>query len=90
MKQYGVLGYPAKHSLSPVVYDAAFKVLGMDAQFGVFEIEERELDEFMKYVLDEPVYGLSVTSPYKQSVMKYLDEVSDEARHGWVWSGMVR
>lgn len=79
-KQYGILGYPAKHSLSPAVQNAAFKALGIDAQFGVFEVAENELPAFMEQVKHEPIYGLSVTAPYKEVIIQYLNEVAEDAR----------
>lgn len=80
MKQYGILGYPAKHSLSPAVQNAAFRACGIDAQYGIFEIPENELAAFMEQVKHEPIYGLSVTAPYKEIVMQYLNEVAEDAR----------
>lgn len=79
-KQYGILAYPAKHSLSAVMQNAAFKALGIDAQYGLFEIPENELADFMKQVRHEPISGLSVSLPYKQVILEYLDEIHEDAR----------
>ena len=32
-KIYGLLGYPVKHSLSPVMHNVAFKALGIPAEY---------------------------------------------------------
>ena len=80
MKKYGILAYPAKHSLSPVMFDVAFKESGIDAQYGVFDIGELELPAFMETVKHEPINGLSVSLPYKENVMDYLDEIDEDAR----------
>lgn len=80
MKLYGILGFPAKHSLSPVMHNAAFKALGIDARYDVFEIPKNELASFIKRVKEEPIYGLSVTAPYKGDVMKHLDKIDEDAR----------
>ncbi|MBU1151452.1 shikimate dehydrogenase [Patescibacteria group bacterium] len=77
-KKYGILAYPAGHSLSPVMHNAAFRQLGIDAQYGVFEKDEGELSDFMKYVVAEPVYGLSVSLPHKETIRNFLNE-EDEA-----------
>ncbi|MDA1060939.1 MAG: shikimate dehydrogenase [bacterium] len=79
-KRYGILANPAKHSLSPVVQNAAFKALGIDAQFGIFEVPENEFSTFMDRVKHDPIYGLSVSSPYKRDVMEYLNEIDEDAK----------
>lgn len=78
--KYGILAYPAGHSLSPVMHNSAFKATGIDATYEVFEVEPLEFDAFMKGLRDSGISGLSVSLPYKEEVMKYLDEISDECR----------
>jgi len=80
MKKYGILAYPAKHSLSPVMFDAAFNEAEIDAQYGVFEIKELELPAFIENMKHEPINGLSVSLPYKEAVMDYLNEIDEDAR----------
>jgi shikimate dehydrogenase len=82
IKKFGIVAYPAKHSLSPVIHNAAFKAAGLsDYQYGIFDIPEGEFQDFMEnYVKHEPIYGLSVSAPYKQTVMNYLTEIDEAAR----------
>lgn len=79
-KQYGILANPAKHSVSPVMHNAAFEDLGIDAKYNVFEIEEKELGDFMKNLKENNVYGLSVSLPYKEKILKYIDTIDDDAK----------
>lgn len=79
-KKYGILAYPAKHSLSPVMHNAAFKALDIDAEYGIFEVPENELGNFMEQVKHEPIDGLSVSLPYKEVVMNYMNEIDEDAR----------
>ena len=44
---YGLIGYPVKHSLSPAMHNAAFKHLGLDARYRLFEIPPQELEAFL-------------------------------------------
>lgn len=78
-KKYGILAYPAGHSLSPAVHNAAFKAMKVRAEYKAHEIEEVDLDDFMKMVRNN-FAGLSVSLPYKEIVIKYLDEIDDHAR----------
>ncbi len=80
-KKYGILAHPAKHSLSPAMFGAAFKEAGVEAEYRVFDIRENELQKFMeKTVKHDPVSGLSVSLPYKEGVMGFLDVVDEDAK----------
>ncbi len=80
IKTYGILAYPAGHSLSPVVHNAAFKALGIDAQYGVFEIPDTELSQFIENARNEPISGLSVSLPYKEDILRYIDVLDEDAK----------
>ena len=74
---YGLVGYPLGHSLSPLMHNAAFNELGVDAVYKLFSMEEGELDGFFSELKDgaSPIFGLNVTVPYKEKVIKYLDNI---------------
>jgi len=75
---YGIIGDPLTHSLSPVMQNAAFKELGVDAQYELFPLQEDEVEKFFKDLKNKnsPIFGLNVTVPYKETVIKYLDKQS--------------
>lgn len=79
---YGIVGYPVDHSLSPLMHNAAFAQLGVDALYKLFPLKEEELDGFFKglHEKESPVFGLNVTVPYKELVLKYLDTVTPFAQ----------
>ncbi|MFA7685248.1 MAG: shikimate dehydrogenase [Candidatus Gracilibacteria bacterium] len=79
-KQYGLLAFPAKHSLSPEIHSAAFKALSIDAQYGLFEIPENELDDFVKRLKSDLIAGLSVSLPYKEVMIDHMSEIDDDAK----------
>lgn len=80
MKKYGILAYPAKHSLSPVMHNAAFKQLGMDSEYRAYEIPDPEFGDFLETVKHEPINGLSVSLPYKEIIADHLNVVDDDVR----------
>ena len=80
LKIYGVLGYPAKHSLSPAMHNAAFRTLKINAEYRIFEKRPEELDDFLKSLSDEDICGLNITIPYKEIMLKYLQWKSPEVR----------
>lgn len=44
---YGVIGFPARHSLSPVMHNAAFRALGINAVYLAFEVPRRSLGRLL-------------------------------------------
>jgi len=79
-KVYGVLGYPVKHSLSPLMHNAAFKALGLDAEYVLFEKTPQDLAGFLLSLGKEGISGINVTVPYKEKVISYLSSLSKEAQ----------
>jgi len=79
-KIYGVLGNPAKHSLSPLMHNAAFSALKINAEYKIFEVEPKNLENFMLSLSKEGIFGLNVTVPYKEKVIPFLQNISDEAK----------
>jgi shikimate dehydrogenase len=77
---YGVLGYPAKHSLSPLMHHAAFRALEINAEYKVFEVKPQDLDDFLGKLYKSGIFGLNVTVPYKEAVLKYLQWESPEVK----------
>lgn len=72
-KIYGLIGFPVKHSFSPKMHNAAFKELGIDAEYRLFELKENEFDNFFKKTIKEAnIWGFNVTVPYKEKVLKYI------------------
>jgi len=80
MKVFGVLGYPVKHSLSPLMHNAAFNALKLDAEYRFFEIRPEDLKIFLKALPEKNIHGLNVTVPYKETVIPFLAQLSPEAR----------
>ncbi len=79
MNTYGLIGYPLGHSFSRKFFTEKFAKEGIDAQYLNFEIPS--IEEFPNIIKNNPTLrGLNVTIPYKQQVMQYLDEISEEAK----------
>ena len=79
MTTYGLIGYPLGHSFSRKFFTEKFEQEGIDAQYLNFEIPS--IEEFPNIIQNNPeLRGLNVTIPYKQQVMQYLDEISEEAK----------
>jgi shikimate dehydrogenase len=67
------------HSFSRKFFTEKFATEGIDAQYLNFEIPS--IEEFSNIIKNNPTLrGLNVTIPYKQQVMQYLDDISEEAK----------
>ncbi|MCX5709392.1 MAG: shikimate dehydrogenase [Candidatus Omnitrophica bacterium] len=72
-KTFGLVGNPVKHSLSPLMHNAAFKALNIPAEYKLFEVKPEDLNTFL-YDLDKlNIYGLNVTVPYKERAMDFVE-----------------
>ncbi len=68
---YGVAGDPVAHSLSPLVMNTA---LGRETVNGVYlALHAKTLKDLLACVRNIPIHGLSITMPYKEAIVPYLD-----------------
>ncbi len=68
----GVIGHPVAHSLSPVLYNAAFKHLDMDWTYEAWDVPPGDGESFVAGIAQRQqsgrkIAGLSVTMPHKQA-----------------------
>ncbi|EEH63395.1 shikimate dehydrogenase [Gleimia coleocanis DSM 15436] len=78
MQKVFLIGSPVKHSLSPVIHNAAYQELGLDYEFGLAEVQSQNLSDYIKQLSPEAV-GLAVTMPHKHSILPCLDAVEPMA-----------
>jgi shikimate dehydrogenase len=72
-KIYGILGDPVAHSLSPVMHNAAFEILGMDAVYLAFSVSKPDLEAAIKGAKSLGIAGLNVTIPLKEKALVFVD-----------------
>jgi 3-dehydroquinate dehydratase/shikimate dehydrogenase len=68
---YGVAGDPVAHSLSPAIMNAAFRRENVNAVY--LALHAKTLKDLLTCVRDIPIHGLSITMPYKEAILPYLD-----------------
>ncbi len=87
----GIIGDPIRHSLSPLLYNAAFDALGLDWVYVVFPVAAGNgaaaVDAFRTLGLS----GLNVTMPHKADCAARCDELTPDAAAlgavNTVWTG---
>lgn len=76
----GVIGWPAAHSLSPAIHNAAFAAAELDWVYGTFEVAPGRATAALDALRTLGLGGLSVTTPHKEDVVGALDELTPAAR----------
>jgi 3-dehydroquinate dehydratase / shikimate dehydrogenase len=78
---FGVIGDPIAHSLSPIVHNAAFRRMDINAVYVPFRVPREQLSQFLEDAPALGIKGLSVTIPHKETVLKKLSK-ADESMNG--------
>lgn len=76
--KFGLLGHPLGHSFSKKFHNERFQTLGIDAVYENYDLAD--IDDLVRVLGEEKqLMGLNVTIPYKQDVMRFLDELDPVA-----------
>ena len=85
MDKYGLIGFPLGHSFSEGFFNQKFYSEGIDACYVNYEIAD--IAEFKHILQDNPnLKGMNVTIPYKEKVIKYLDELAGRREDSALWN----
>ncbi len=77
---YGLIGKKLTHSFSPFIHNEFFKAQKMVGEYKLYEFEKNELQNKLQYLENIGVKGINVTIPFKEDVMKFIDEISEEVK----------
>ena len=75
-----VIGDPISHSLSPVIFNAAFEAARLDWVFVALRVAAGDTRRAFDGVRATGIGGLSVTMPHKDAAGELVDELTPEAR----------
>jgi 3-dehydroquinate dehydratase/shikimate dehydrogenase len=67
---YGVAGAPVRHSLSPLMLNAAFRRETVNSVF--LPLETKKLPDLLNLMREVPLHGLAVTMPLKEEILPHL------------------
>ena len=74
-----VVANPIKHSISPFIHNSAFETTNTNGVYLAWEVDEAELAETVANIRRYQMYGINLSMPYKEQVIPYLDQLSEEA-----------
>ena len=75
---YGILGHPVLESLSPAIHNAWLSKKGLDAVYVPFD--EVDIEPFAEAAKVMGLGGFSVTRPFKEAVLPWVQEIDSSAR----------
>ncbi|EHI70367.1 shikimate dehydrogenase [Streptococcus ictaluri] len=75
-----LLANPARHSLSPKMHNAAYKLLNLDYAYMAFEVEQDNFPDAVQAIRALGIRGANVSMPYKEAIIPFLDEISPLAK----------
>ena len=74
-----VVANPIKHSISPFIHNSAFEATNTNGVYLAWEVDAAELAETVANIRRCQMYGINLSMPYKEQVIPYLDQLSEEA-----------
>lgn len=77
-KLFAVAGNPILHSKSPDMFQAAFRACSIDALYLRFAPSKTE--EIVETAKSMDISGFNITSPHKEEVLPFLDDIDEAAR----------
>lgn len=91
LKTYGLIGYPVKHSLSPLIHNSLFKFYGLKAEYRLFEVKPEDLRDFLinpdrefkdtkgSLVRAADIEGFNITIPHKVKALLLLENITTQS-----------
>lgn len=77
---FAVLGHPIGHTLSPVMHNAAFESLDLDAIYLAFDVAPERLLEVLPSMRAMGFKGVNLTVPLKEVAFRGFKDLDDSAR----------
>lgn len=81
LDQYGVVGHPVAHSLSPFIHAMFARQTGQSMNYRLFDFAPEEFDRRVEAFFAEGGRGLNITLPYKVAAVARANELTTRAQH---------
>lgn len=75
---YCLIGNPVAKSLSPILHNAAFRALGINAIYLAFCVSDPAAA--VQGIRSLPIHGVSITIPHKTVILPYVDDLEPLAQ----------
>ncbi len=71
-----LLGSPVTHSISPLMHNESFRLLGLDYVYLCFDVKEDTLEEAVRGLRHTGIRGFNLTMPNKNTIVQLADRLS--------------
>ena len=79
--QYGVVGHPVGHSLSPFIHGLFARETGQQMSYRLYDVQPEEFTERIRAFFEHGGRGLNVTVPYKIAAVEVAHDLTTRAAH---------
>lgn len=79
-KILGLFAHPIEHSLSPAMHNAAIAELDMNYIYVPFHVLPKDIAGAVDSIKALNITGVNVTIPHKESIINFLDNLTDNAK----------
>ncbi|GAB4269101.1 MAG: shikimate dehydrogenase [Candidatus Rifleibacteriota bacterium] len=76
---YGIIGDPVENSLSPLIWNSAFRAEALDSVYIPFKVSESHIEKAIMGLQSLNVCGINVTMPHKNSVARLCSKLNSPA-----------
>jgi|SRR5579862_3041392 len=87
--QYGVVGHPVAHSLSPFIHAMFARQTGQAMSYRLFDFAPEAFQERIAAFFLQGGRGLNITIPYKVSAVALANELTSRAQHAGAVNTLV-
>src|SRR5690554_537410 len=77
-RRFGLIGRDIAYSFSPIYFNNKFQKEGISAHYKIFDL--KQMRDFPEVFMTKNLSGLNVTTPYKEEILIFMDELSPEAK----------
>lgn len=75
-----VIGYPIKHSKSPIIHSHWLEKYKINGVYSQVEIHPDNLEQDIRGLIDAEYAGFNITIPHKEAILELCDTVDDTAK----------
>ena len=80
MKRFALIGRDIKGSFSPAIHSYCFEAMGLDAGYGIIDIESKSgVPDIVAQLKEGGLDAINVTAPYKKDFIAHLDQINSRA-----------